>query len=73
MKRLRKMRKGGGEWHRFPFHYTLLALIDVGAEHAKAELKYAASTIERKLKRKPGADKYAQRRHDVMARALELI
>ncbi|MCA8910587.1 MAG: hypothetical protein KDB82_02690 [Planctomycetes bacterium] len=71
MKYLKKMRKGGGEWQRFPFHYTLLALTEIG-EPARAELKYAAPVCERKLKRKPGADKYAQRRHDVMTRALEI-
>jgi hypothetical protein len=71
MKYLKRMRKGDGEWQRFPFHYTLLALTEIG-EPARAELKYAAPVCERKLNRKPGADKYAQRRHDVMTRALEI-
>jgi hypothetical protein len=70
MARLKMLRNGKGGWQRFPFHYTLLALTEVGPEIADDELKYAADECERRLKRKPGNSMYAQRRHDVMARAL---
>jgi hypothetical protein len=73
MEFLRKRRDGKGGWNRFPFHYTLLALTEVGPEIAGNELDYASAEYRRRLKRKPGKSPYAQRRHDVMARALQQL
>jgi hypothetical protein len=70
---LREHRGRDGEWQRFPFAYTVLALNGMAVPEAKQELRFAAKTLERKLARKPAADSYAQRRHAVFARALEQI
>jgi hypothetical protein len=60
-------------WRRFPFYYTLLALSEIESAAAEAEIAYAADVISAKLSRKPANDIYAQRRHDVMKRALESL
>jgi hypothetical protein len=70
---LRGRRDGNGGWNRFPFHYTLLALGEIGPEIAGDELAYAAAECDRRLRRRPGKSVYAQRRHDVMTRALAAI
>jgi hypothetical protein len=70
---LRKHRDGMGGWRSFPFHYTLLALSEVESPTAKAEIEYAADAIRAKLSRAPIGGVYAQRKHDVMRRALESI
>jgi hypothetical protein len=70
---LRKHRAENGEWRRFPFAYTLFALSRMAVPEAKQELRFAVKTIERKLARKPAADRFAQRRHAVYARALEQL
>jgi hypothetical protein len=70
---LHQHRDGEGGWRRFPFHYTLLALCEVDSTAAKAEIKYAADAIRAKLARAPITELYAQRRHDVMRRALESV
>jgi hypothetical protein len=66
-------RDGRGGWGRFPFHYTLLALTEIESRAAKAELEYAAPVITARLSRAPAKQTYAQRRHDVMRRALESL
>lgn len=66
-------RDGNGGWARFPFHYTLLALSEIDSRAAKAELEYAARAITARLSRAPAKQTYAQRRHDVMRRALESL
>ena len=71
--RLKKWRDGKGGWNRYPFHYTLLALTEIGPEIAGDELRYAAEACRRRLKRKPGKSQQARRRHDVMTRALDLL
>jgi hypothetical protein len=70
---LRKHRGEAGEWRRFPFAYTVFALSAIAAPEAKQELRFAARTLERKLARKPAAERFAQRRHAVFARALEQL
>lgn len=72
MRRLRKGRDGKGGWKRFPFYYTLLGLTEIGPGIAGPELKYAAATCARRLKRKPGPGVYGKRRHEVMARVLAM-
>jgi hypothetical protein len=73
MKHLRQHRDGQGGWTRFPFHYTVLAMTEIGPELARSELQYAAPALEKKLSRRPAKGAYAQRRHDVMSRALTLV
>jgi hypothetical protein len=73
MKYLKKMRDGQGRWTRFPFHYTLLALSDLDSKLALEEMRYAALSAERSLKRDRGTDKYARRRRAVMERVLARV
>jgi hypothetical protein len=70
---LHNHRDGEGGWRRFPFYYTLLALSEIESPGAKAEIEYAAGVIRARLSRRPSNDMYAQRRHDVMKRALESV
>jgi hypothetical protein len=70
---LHKHRDGEGGWRRFPFYYTLLALSEMESPTAKAEIEYASDVIQVRLSRRPSNDMYAQRRHDVMRRALESL
>jgi hypothetical protein len=70
LKRLAELRDGAGRWRVFPYWYTLLALVETDGAGAVTELRYAAPVAERYLKRQPGADAYAQRRHALAARAL---
>jgi hypothetical protein len=67
---LRTMRKGQSAWSKFPFWYTVLALVDMDVPEATRELRYAAPVLERAAKRSPGASKYAQRRHEIADRAM---
>jgi hypothetical protein len=60
-----------GKWQRFPFYFTLLALIDF-PQLAKSELKYVAPECEKLLARKVSkqADEYSIRRREVLMRSL---
>lgn len=51
LKELRQLRSGGGEWRRFPFFYTSLALTEIEPGLAKPEMKYAAARWEKILPR----------------------
>lgn len=67
---LRKHRDDNGAWRRFPFFYTLLALLELDHPRAAAELKYAGPACERKRKGlKPGTV-IAARRIAVLDRVL---
>jgi hypothetical protein len=70
MKALRQHRKGNGEWHRFPFYYTLLALNEIDLKQALAEMQYAAPILEKYLKRATSRSKYTVRRRDLAERIL---
>jgi hypothetical protein len=68
---LQRLRLGDGRWRRFPFYYTLLALTEMPAALALAELRYAAPACERLLRRDRAATgPYAQRRRLLLERAL---
>lgn len=67
---LHARRDGHGEWRRFPFWYTVLALAELDLPSARQELKYAAPLLERAATRKPGASPYAQRRQQLASAAL---
>jgi hypothetical protein len=73
IQQLKKARDGKGRWRRFPFHYTLLALSELDSRAALAEMRYAAPSAERSLKRDRGRDKYARRRRSVMERVLAKV
>jgi len=66
---IREHRDGAGRWKRFPFYYTLLALLEVGTPAANAELAYAHPACRRVFERASN-DGYAARRKDVLRRAL---
>ncbi len=70
---LRSMRDGDGQWKRFPFWYTVLALSEIDLPEASRELKYAARTLKREAERPTPSANYARRRHEVAARALARI
>ncbi len=67
---IREHRDGTGRWKRFPFYYTLLALLEVGTPSANAELEYADPACRRVFERASHGG-YAARRKDVLRRALE--
>ena len=68
---LKDHRDGKGRWRRFPFHYTLLALLDMDHAATIAELRYTAGSCERSIKASRGKDVYASRRVELMTRVLE--
>ena len=67
---IREHRDGSGRWRRFPFYYTLLALVEVGTPAANAELEYANPACQRVFERASNGE-HAARRRDVLRRALE--
>ena len=70
---LRTHRDSDGRWYRFPFHYTLLALLEIDDEKATGEMAYAAPRLERLLRRHGTGDQYASRRRAVAERVLARI
>lgn len=73
VKTLRMLRRGDGQWRRFPFYYTILALSEIDIPLALAEMKYAAPLLEKTLRRKTSSDKYLIRRHMLAERVLTKI
>lgn len=63
MEVLREHRKGDGQWRRFHFYYTLLALTEIRLPAAVEEIRYAAPVLERYVKRRPAEDVFERRRH----------
>ena len=70
LKVLRKYRDGTGEWRRFPFYYTLLALSEIEDQLALDELRYAAPRCERLINRYRARNKLAVRRRLLLQRVL---
>jgi len=73
MKILKGHRDGKGRWRRFPFYCTLFALLDIDDKGAVGEIKYAAPSIERYLKRGRRGDKISSRRYDILEKVLGRI
>jgi hypothetical protein len=73
MEILKQHRDGKGDWHRFPFHYTLLALTDMRGESVVTEIQYAAPKLERMLKRQPRNNKFDLRRRVIAERILARV
>ncbi|HJZ78430.1 MAG TPA: hypothetical protein VKE51_42170, partial [Vicinamibacterales bacterium] len=59
---LRSVRDGEHGWRKFPFWYTVLALSEMDTDEAKAELKYAAPTLELAASRPVASALHARRR-----------
>jgi hypothetical protein len=69
---LRSTRDGNGQWRRFPFWYTVLALGEMNAPEALRELRYAAPVLERAAS-STAHGIYARRRRELAVRALGQI
>lgn len=67
---LSKHRDGKGAWGRFPYFYTLLALLELDHPQAIAELEYALPGCERKRKALKPGDAIAARRIAILERVL---
>lgn len=63
---LKSFRDGKGSWGRFPFYYTLLALMEMKSPEAKREITYAMPVIISRLNRIKKTGKFAQRRYDLL-------
>jgi hypothetical protein len=73
MEALKEHRKGNGQWRRFPFYYTLLALSEIKLPSALEEMRYAAPVLQKYVKRSPKDDIYEQRRRVLAQRILEKV
>ncbi len=73
MQTLKKHRNGKARWGRFPFYYTISALIEMDMPQALAELKYCAPSAERCLKRISTNDIISKRRKIILESALNKI
>ena len=69
---LKKHRLEEGGWRRFPFNWTVAALVEIG-DPAKEELRDAANRLERMAGKKIGEDPYSNRRKLIAEKALNLI
>lgn len=72
MKALQGHRDGQGRWRRFPFFFTLLALIEIDLKAARDEMKYAAPKCESYIARNKGTRPIVKRRLAVAERVLEI-
>jgi hypothetical protein len=72
LRRLRTHRQDDGRWRRFPFHYTMLALLDIDLAAATAELRHAAPVCERLVRRAP-SDPVGRCRQRIAEAVLERI
>jgi len=66
---LKSHRLGNGQWRRFPFWYTLLALSEMNLPAAQAEMRYAAPVCQRHLRRR-STGKFAARRRQLAEKIL---
>ena len=73
MQALKKHRDGKARWGRFPFYYTISALIEMDSAQALAELRYSAPSIERCLKRTSNNDIISRRRKIILETALGCV
>jgi hypothetical protein len=71
LRTLRLLRDGKGQWHRFPFFYTLLALHETNDPASRAELKYTRPLLNKYLARSGRKSQYARRRHDLARRVIK--
>src|SRR5262249_7085891 len=71
LRMLPKFHLDGGRFARFPFWYTLSALIEVDLPESRRELKRISAQLERAATRSVGEEPYASRRQEIARRALE--
>jgi len=55
--KIKKAQLSDGQWHGFPFYYTLLFLSELDSPEAENELKHAKKAAERLLKYYSGSDR----------------
>ncbi|MBK7090405.1 MAG: hypothetical protein IPH59_01580 [bacterium] len=72
MKALKAHRDDQGRWRRFPFFFTLLALVEIDLKAARDEMKYAAPKCESYIARNKGTRPIIKRRLAVAERVLEI-
>lgn len=73
MKYLKLLRRSDGEYRAAPFWWTMSVLVELPAAMARDEIRYAANRLEKYRNRKgPPRDVYAERRHEIARRALEI-
>jgi len=72
MKTLHGLRRPDFTWKRFPFYYTLLALMEIDTPAARQELRFALPRIQRWLRRARGDTPIERRRSDLLRRGMEL-
>jgi hypothetical protein len=68
---LKAERDGKGRWKRFPYWYTLSALIEMPGRLPDEEIEYAAPGCERLLRRTEKDDPHERRRREIARRALQ--
>jgi len=69
---LKKHRLEEGGWRRFPFHWTVAALVEIGTP-AKEELRIVGKRLERMAGKATTSDVYSIRRALVARKALVLL
>lgn len=73
---LKRFRTPDGKYRRFPFFYTLLALSEIDLALAKEEITYLAPKLQSCLDRRvcpKTADRYSERKREIMIRLLQRI
>jgi hypothetical protein len=73
VKVLSQHRLPNGQWRRFPFYYTLSALLEMDPATARPELRHAAPACERALGHIRIEEPYTSRRRLLLERALALV
>lgn len=68
---LKAHRNDKGEWRRFPFFFTLLALIGTEGSKASEEIEFVLPAAEKKMQRLKPKDDVSNRRIAVLERAFE--
>ncbi|MBI5381171.1 MAG: hypothetical protein HZA31_04660 [Opitutae bacterium] len=67
---LKQLRRSDGQWHRFPFYFTSLALTEIGTELALAELQHAAARWQKILPRLSAVENPMSRRRAAVGQRL---
>ena len=71
VKAIHAHRNGTDGWRGWPFHYTLLTLLEIGTPPATEELSFAAPRCKTELAKRPSKSNiYSQRRRLLMERVL---
>ena len=73
LSKIKKAQLSDGQWHGFPFYYTLLFLSEIDSPYAKNELKHAKNAAKKLLKRYSGNDRVSLFRSLALRAALDSI